>query len=117
MDCCEAHDAAADELGELALDPTLQDCCRRDLEEQAYVQHIKSELLSHDRIDTRKLLASQVLAPPPPHLRRNCAVDEESWGDGASADDPGTWQPHDAFVVSLLMKHLFLLGVHMSCTP
>lgn len=82
MDCCGTHDRIADELADLASDPTLQDCCRRDLQEQAHVARVKSRLLAVDRIDKRAVLAMEVVKPPPP-------VDGSSEDDDSEADDAG----------------------------
>ncbi|KAK9825410.1 hypothetical protein WJX81_002679 [Elliptochloris bilobata] len=59
--CCGIQDEVAAELDELATDPALQDCCRRDLQEQAYVARVKAELLAHDRTDERRLAADEAV--------------------------------------------------------
>lgn len=46
-------------------DPTLADCCRRDMEEQKHVQHIKRTLLSHDRTDIRTKVAQNAFLRDP----------------------------------------------------
>lgn len=82
MDCCSTHESIADELADLASDPTLQDCCRRDLQEQAHVARVKSRLLAVDRVDKRAVLAKEVVKPPPP-------VRESFEDDDSGADDAG----------------------------
>ncbi len=46
-------------------DPTLADCCRRDIEEQKHVQHIKKALLNHDRTDVRTKIAHNTFLRDP----------------------------------------------------
>lgn len=89
MDCCEKHDELADELAELALDPTLQDCCRRDLKEQAYVENVKSKLLSVDRVDQRTKLAKGIVKQVVPREASQVGDDDGSDSHLSDADDAG----------------------------
>ena len=84
--CCSAHDDLAAELEDMAADPALQDCCRRDLKEQAYVARVKRELLAHDRTDTRKLIADQVVRHD---FESRCSGDADSLASGSDEDAPG----------------------------
>jgi hypothetical protein len=52
------------ELRELAADPTLESCCRRDLEDQIRVAKVKATLAPQDRSQTRQRLASAVVTLP-----------------------------------------------------
>lgn len=78
LDCCvppaecEGFYESASKLDELADDPTLQDCCRRDLQEQAQVARLKAELTLHDPTLARLRLARQTISSRPPnkHLNR-----------------------------------------------
>jgi hypothetical protein len=68
--CCSgaadpALAAVADELQELSFDPTLDDCCRRDLEEQAASARLRSQLAVHDRSTAAQKLRSAVLGARP----------------------------------------------------
>lgn len=52
--CCSGRtdpgiDAVAAELDELALDPTLESCCQRDLQQQASAARLRSRLAVQDR--------------------------------------------------------------------
>ena len=51
-----------DELTELAADPTLESCCRRDLEDQLHVAKTKARLTPVDRSQIRQRMASLVVA-------------------------------------------------------
>jgi hypothetical protein len=51
-------------LQELALDPTLESCCRRDLEDALKIARVKAQLAPHDRSQARQRLAGQVLLTP-----------------------------------------------------
>ena len=57
MDCCNVR-CEPDSACHLDDDPTLADCCRRDLQEQKYTQRIKEQLLSHDRTYERIEIAN-----------------------------------------------------------
>jgi hypothetical protein len=46
-------------------DPTLADCCRRDLKEQAYVERVKQKLLEHDVTTVRSDLAHSAFVRDP----------------------------------------------------
>lgn len=50
-----------EDLKELAADPTLESCCRRDLEDQLRVVKAKAQLAPQDRTQTRQRLARAVL--------------------------------------------------------
>ena len=49
------------ELTELASDPTLESCCRRDLDDQLRVARAKAQLAPQDRSQARQRIASNVL--------------------------------------------------------
>lgn len=68
----------AEELLELAEDPTLEQCCRRDLEEQSRIASFKAELSKHDRTLTRHQLAAAV-------IRSTTAADGDT--DSLASDD------------------------------
>ena len=63
--CCAAERKPQQTLSEVlkstAGDPTLQECCARDLREQAYSSWLKAELLATDRINTRRDIAGSVI--------------------------------------------------------
>lgn len=82
------------ELQEMALDPTLDQCCRRDIESQIYAERIRQSLQQHDRIDTRQRLATSAICrdgsqletlqeqqelqlPQPDKPEQHIAVDQE----------------------------------------
>lgn len=46
------------ELEDMALDPTLDQCCRRDIQSQIAKERIRQSLQHQDRIDTRQRLAA-----------------------------------------------------------
>eukprot|EP00884_Botryococcus_braunii_P013703 jgi/Botrbrau1/22333/Bobra.0002s0012.1 len=87
MACCDTHDEIADELTELALDPTLQDCCRRDLKEQAYVERVKSKLLAVDRVDQRTNLARGVIKQVRSREKSQLGIHDQSDSDLSETDD------------------------------
>ncbi len=62
MDTCCQLDSLAEELGDLSLDPALEDCCRRDLEQQAASARLRSALLSRDCTTLPSKLRSQAVA-------------------------------------------------------
>jgi hypothetical protein len=84
--CCP--DQTQSYLLELAADPTLSQCCRRDLEEQAQMSAMKAALMPHDRSTARQRLAAQVVRQvhplPPPCAEQDdeeqSGSDEEYWG-------------------------------------
>eukprot|EP00887_Chlorella_sp_A99_P006174 scaffold3.g6174.t1 len=85
--CCpsshDAHTGQAEELELLSLDPTLESCCRRDLEERARAERIKAELSLHDRSTVREALRQQVVGAPP----RGAAADAGGLeGEGEEGD-------------------------------
>lgn len=60
-------EAVAAELdAELAGDPTLQGCCRQDLEDQATAARLRAQLSLKDPSRERQRLAAQVIRAPPP---------------------------------------------------
>lgn len=59
-------DAIAGELEELAMDPALESCCRRDLEQQAASARLRSKLMIQDRTMVRLKAQSAVFAQPVP---------------------------------------------------
>jgi hypothetical protein len=54
-----------EQLQELALDPTLESCCRRDLEDALKIARVKAQLAPQDRSQARQRLAGQVLGSLP----------------------------------------------------
>jgi hypothetical protein len=86
--CCPAPEppdfaAAALDLDDLANDPTLQDCCRRDLEVQAKEARWKAELAPHDRSQLRQSLARRVFRRP---VGQAAAAQSNSGSDGEDKD-------------------------------
>ena len=67
-----------------ALDPTLQSCCQRDLEQQAAVARLKAQLSLHDRSKERQRAASAVIRSelPPP-----APTQPQGSGSGSDLDD------------------------------
>ncbi len=84
MACCqpgasaEAAAAAEEAAARFPDDPTLDDCCARDLKEQRQVAMVKAQLLSMDRTTERTKLQQQVLRTTAP---------EEGSSDGWDEDD------------------------------
>ena len=66
--CCAPEAAAwaadAEACDALACDPTLEACCRRDLEAQAVEARLKAQLSLADRSKERQRLAARVLGTP-----------------------------------------------------
>lgn len=82
--CCPGQDAHAAEavvLGNLALDPALEACCRRDLEERAEVARLKAALSLQDRSTARQQLQQQVVGRPPVVVPSGCDLDENGEDD------------------------------------
>lgn len=64
MACCDSghsHHVRAGELEDMAHDPTLQSCCRRDLEQQAATSRITAALAQQDRSMQRLEYAAAAL--------------------------------------------------------
>lgn len=59
-----AYDSLIGQLEECALDPTLEQCCRRDVQEQIKVARLKQSLKSVDRSDAHLRLQHGVLGAP-----------------------------------------------------
>lgn len=79
-------------------DPTLADCCRRDMEEQKHVQHIKKALLSHDRTDMRTKVAHNAFLRDPNDEAAAAAGLREEDIDSLITDsdeDAGAKSPHN----------------------
>jgi len=76
-----------EDLQELALDPTLQSCCQRDLEDQIRIAKYKALLTPQDRSQARNRLAGQVVATP---AGINGSDDDE---DDAELGESGRVQP------------------------
>ena len=89
--CCAQDDDLATELEDMANDPALQDCCRRDLKEQAYVARVKKALLAQDRTDMRTLVADQAVRHD---FEARCAGDADSLASGSDEETPGVLLPH-----------------------
>lgn len=71
-ECCEPDPAC-----HLDDDPTLADCCRRDLQEQKYTQRIKEQLLIHDRTYERIHIANGAILRDPREIREAVQMEEE----------------------------------------
>lgn len=56
------------ELQEMSLDPTLDQCCRRDIESQIRSEQIRQTLQQHDRVDTRQRVTSTAICRDPGKL-------------------------------------------------
>lgn len=86
-DCCEPHPAVS-----LEDDPTLADCCRRDLHEQKYVQSIKEKLLLYDRTNERINVANNAIFREVDKGRVGGDEDEETDSLATDSDEePGQW--------------------------
>ena len=84
--CCEPDPAC-----HLDDDPTLADCCRRDLQEQKYTQRIKEQLLSHDRTYERIELAKSAILRDQGAIREALQREEELDSLATDSDeDAGT---------------------------
>ncbi|WIA31803.1 hypothetical protein OEZ86_002671 [Tetradesmus obliquus] len=57
-----------DELEDMALDPTLDQCCRRDIQSQMAKERIRQSLQREDRIDARQRLAAEAVCRDPAAL-------------------------------------------------
>lgn len=53
--------AVIEQLEDMALDPALEDCCRRDLEQQIKSERIRQALQRDDRVEARQRLAAATL--------------------------------------------------------
>lgn len=53
--------AVIEQLKDMALDPALEDCCRRDLEQQIKSERIRQALQRDDRVEARQRLAAATL--------------------------------------------------------
>lgn len=77
----------------LADDPTLADCCRRDLEQQKQVEQLKRALLSHDRTDIRTKVAYDAFLRDPTVGAAAGLGDERNDSFTDSDDDAGSTCP------------------------
>jgi hypothetical protein len=73
-----------EELQDLASDPTLESCCRRDLEDALKIARVKAQLAPQDRSQVRERLAGQVLLAP---FSKRGGEDNEAGIAGADEDD------------------------------
>ena len=99
--CAERHEgrSSLSSVLEAAVDdPTLQDCCARDLKEQAYASWLKRELLARDRIDSRTEIARQTFHP---RLDFDPASGSEAGSLSGSPSDAETGICHLAFAFGL----------------
>lgn len=65
--CCATNDVSHD-IDHLHLDdPTLADCCRRDLKEQAYSSRVRERLKQCDISEVRQRVSAGVLKQQIPH--------------------------------------------------
>jgi hypothetical protein len=100
--CCDAEDADIDGLlQEMADDPTMAQCCIRDLRSQKRSAALKRELLKVDPTTQRHKAAQLVLGTAPPGGAAQAAADsgDESSlgdGDGDGDEDPGERWPEGA---------------------
>jgi len=53
-----------EKLQDLASDPTLESCCRRDIEDALKTARVKAQLAPQDRSQARERLAGKVLLAP-----------------------------------------------------
>lgn len=53
--------AVIEQLQDMALDPALEDCCRRDLEQEIKSERIRQALQRDDRVEARQRLAAATL--------------------------------------------------------
>ncbi len=66
MACCQQDGCPeARELLDMADDPTLQGCCRKDLQQQARAAQIKTSLLAVDPSQAKQKLQQQVISTQP----------------------------------------------------
>lgn len=56
------------QLEDMALDPTLDQCCRRDIQSQIAKERIRQSLQREDRIDARQRLAAEAVCRDPAAL-------------------------------------------------
>eukprot|EP00798_Chlamydomonas_sp_ICE-L_P018729 gene18729-25260_t len=82
--CCPPE-AAAEAEERYPDDPTLDECCRRDIREQKQVAVLKATLLTFDTTNERIHIAQQVAAMPPPADSKPEEEDDTSW-DGSDDD-------------------------------
>jgi len=68
----------AEELQELAADPTLQSCCQRDLRDQIRIAECKAKLAPQDRSQIRNQMAKRVIA---------ASYGEDKWGSSDSDEE------------------------------
>ncbi|KAK9916620.1 hypothetical protein WJX75_004968 [Coccomyxa subellipsoidea] len=85
--CCEPDPAC-----HLDDDPTLADCCRRDLQEQKYTQRIKEQLLSHDRTYERIDLAKSAFLRDQGAIREALKREEELDSLATDSDEDAALQ-------------------------
>ena len=82
----ELHDSCCRPDVEPDHDPTLADCCRRDLQEQKYIERVKQTLLEHDVTAVRSQLAHSAFVRDPSSAP---APEQDSDQDSLLTDDEG----------------------------
>lgn len=76
------------ELQELSLDPTLDQCCRRDIQSQVHRERIRHALQQQDRVDARERITAAVFCrdatrlaamqeAPDPQASQHAHIDSE----------------------------------------
>ena len=99
------------ELDEMLMDPTLDSCCRRDLEDQKKAAQLKSKLLSLDRTDQRLRHADILLQSTQPqrvarsHAKELDANDDEDSDFGSEEEDHSS-DPEVARLRQLRMEEM-----------
>lgn len=53
-----------DHLEQVSADPTLESCCRKDLEEQLYIAKCKAVLVPQDKSEMRRRMTAQTILVP-----------------------------------------------------
>lgn len=78
--------AVIEELQEMAFDPTMDQCCRRDVQQQINQERIRHALQQQDRVDARqRMAAATIRRDAPPDASGSSSVDSRG---------PEQQQPH-----------------------
>ena len=89
-------------------DPTLDECCQRDLQQQRRIAVVKAKLLSMDRTTERTKLQQRVLHTSPPHAEQQDIAESEEGSDAWDEDDEndiGEKTQSHVFACSLALVH------------
>ncbi len=73
MDACCKTNAAPHAQENFLVDPTLADCCRRDLMEQAQIVRSVKLLREHDISSTRQRVVAAVVGRHPEEIPEHCS--------------------------------------------